>query len=72
MLKKKFSGFVAKFNAFCRDEDGLALTEYLILLGLLVAVTVGAVITFGENLAVAWNSWAVWITGLGTTGVAGT
>ena len=46
------------------EEDGLALTEYLILLGLLTAVVVGAVLTFGNNLGAQWDLWAEWLTGL--------
>lgn len=46
------------------EKDGLALTEYLILLGLLTAVVIGAVIAFGESLGIAWQGWASWIAGL--------
>ena len=47
------------------DEDGLALTEYLILLGLLTGAVIGAVIVFGTQLGAAWTTWGVWITGAG-------
>lgn len=50
---------------FKKEEEGLALTEYLILLGLLVAAVIAAVTTFGEELARIWGTWAVWIAGLG-------
>ena len=43
------------------DEDGLALTEYLILLGLLTAAVILAVGLFGTNLAAQWDAWAGWI-----------
>ena len=43
------------------EEDGLALTEYLILLGLLTAAVITAVGLFGENLGDQWDLWAVWI-----------
>ena len=46
---------------FRKDESGLALTEYLILLGLLTAAVIAAVLLFGGNLAGAWDAWAVWI-----------
>jgi pilus assembly protein Flp/PilA len=46
------------------EEDGLALTEYLILLGLLTAVVVGAVLAFGNALGDQWALWADWLTGL--------
>lgn len=42
---------------FQRDEDGLALTEYLVLLGLLIGGIVVAVTAFGDGLDVAWTSW---------------
>ncbi|MDU8913270.1 hypothetical protein [Aestuariicoccus sp. MJ-SS9] len=61
------NGFVylrGLFNRLRWEEDGLALTEYLILLGLLTAVVVIAVITFGENLGLGWQAWADWLTGL--------
>lgn len=49
------------FKRFKRDEEGLALTEYLILLGLLTAVVIAAVLIFGNNLGVQWANWANWI-----------
>ncbi len=47
---------------FKHDEDGLALTEYLLLLGLLVGGVIVAVTLFGTNLSNAWNSWAGFFT----------
>ncbi len=44
-------------RAFAQEEDGVALTEYLILLGLLVGGVVAAVITAGGSLNAAWVSW---------------
>lgn len=49
-------------NRFTRDEDGLALTEYLVLLGLLVGGVIGAVIVFRTGLAGAWTSWGTFFT----------
>ena len=46
------------------EEDGLALTEYLILLGLITAAVIGAVLAFGNQLGFLWNSWATWLQGL--------
>jgi pilus assembly protein Flp/PilA len=43
------------------EEDGLALTEYLILLGLLTAAVITAVLLFGNNLSDQWDAWARWI-----------
>ena len=40
-----------------RDEDGLALTEYLILLGLLVGASIAAISLIGEDLGLAWDAW---------------
>jgi pilus assembly protein Flp/PilA len=45
---------------FVRDEGGLALTEYLILLGILSAVVIAAVFVFGQNLGAQWSLWAQW------------
>lgn len=44
-------------NRFVRDEDGLALTEYLVLLGLLIGGVIAAVLVFSGNLSTAWESW---------------
>ena len=45
-------------RAFAQEEDGVALTEYLILLGLLVGGVIAAVTLAGTNLSAAWTSWA--------------
>lgn len=49
-------------GAFCREEDGIALTEYLILLGLLVGAILVAVAAAGNNIAAAWDSWGTFWT----------
>ncbi|PDT39534.1 MULTISPECIES: Flp family type IVb pilin [Sinorhizobium] len=49
--------FVAKVSAFAREEDGVALTEYLILLALLVGGVIGTVGLAGESLNGAWQTW---------------
>lgn len=48
---------------FARDAKGLALTEYLILLGLLTAAVIAAVLLFGQELGANWQSWADWMAG---------
>lgn len=45
----------------CKQEEGLALTEYLILLGLLTAAVVVAITAFGGGLEAAWTSWTTWL-----------
>jgi len=52
---------ITMIQCFKRDEKGLALTEYLILLGLLTAAVIGAVLLFGEQLGLRWESWATWM-----------
>ncbi|MFC3205004.1 Flp family type IVb pilin [Aquamicrobium soli] len=47
-------------RAFAAEEDGVALTEYLILLALLVGGVVTAVGLAGGNLATAWAGWETW------------
>lgn len=49
---------------FHDEEDGLALTEYLILLGLLTAAVIAAVLAFGGQLGILWQTWADWAQGL--------
>jgi pilus assembly protein Flp/PilA len=51
-----------KVRAFAREEDGVALTEYLILLALLVGGVITAVTVAGTNLSGAWDQWATWWT----------
>lgn len=46
---------------FVNDEEGIALTEYLILLGLLTLAVIGAVVLFGQELGANWQSWANWM-----------
>ena len=65
MIIDMIKNTVARFR---KDEDGIALTEYLVLLGLLVAGVIVAVVGFGDELEAAWNSWASWIdTSIGPT-----
>lgn len=49
---------------FVQSEDGLALTEYLVLLGLLITGIIGAVVAFGNGVTNTYESWALWISGL--------
>ena len=49
-------------RAFRREEDGIALTEYLVLLGILLAGVIVAVAAASENLAEAWESWGTFWT----------
>ncbi|WP_083203500.1 Flp family type IVb pilin [Ensifer adhaerens] len=54
--------FLTKVRAFSREEDGVALTEYLILLALLVGGVITAVTAAGSNLSAAWGEWGTWWT----------
>jgi pilus assembly protein Flp/PilA len=45
---------------FASEEEGLALTEYLILLGLLTGGVIVAVLSIGGSLNIAWTGWADW------------
>lgn len=50
-------------NTFRRlrdEEDGLALTEYLLLLGLMVGGVIAAVAAFGTALSQGWDDWGDW------------
>ena len=46
--------------AFGREEDGIALTEYLILLGLLIGGVITAVTIAGNSLETVWTNWGNW------------
>lgn len=48
---------------FRDDEDGAALTEYLILLGLVAGGVAAAVTTFGTSVSGAFTGWGTWVTG---------
>lgn len=43
---------------FRRDESGLALTEYLVLLGLIASGVMFTVLAFGGYLGENWRSWS--------------
>ncbi|MCA0997994.1 hypothetical protein [Alloyangia pacifica] len=50
-------------NTFRRlrdEEEGLALTEYLLLLGLMVGGVIAAVGAFGGALSSGWTDWGGW------------
>ena len=48
------------YRRFHSEDEGLALTEYLVVLGLLIGGVIAAVILFGNNLSNAWNNWGNW------------
>lgn len=52
-----------KVRAFAREEDGVALSEYLVLLGILIGGVVAAVGLVGTDLDAAWDNWDGWFTG---------
>ena len=52
--------FADMVRVFVREEHGIALSEYLVLLGLLVGGVILAVTTVGTNLSTAWTSWGDW------------
>ncbi|MEY9558949.1 hypothetical protein [Sinorhizobium fredii] len=55
--------FVSKVSAFAREEDGVALTEYLILLGLLTGGVIASVLAIGDDLSAAWKTWETFFEG---------
>jgi pilus assembly protein Flp/PilA len=66
-MMKKAIEFIC---AFGREEDGVALTEYLILLGLLIGGLITAVLIAGNSLENAWTAWGTWWDTLTPTGLA--
>ncbi len=67
---------ISMMKTFRKEEDGLALTEYLILLGLLVGGVIVSVLAIGGDLAGAWAEWATFFAGTDlnpttTTGTGG-
>ena len=57
---KKMKKTIETVRAFRREEDGVALTEYLVLLALLIGGVIGAVTLAGEDLSEAWGTWGDW------------
>jgi pilus assembly protein Flp/PilA len=55
---------LSEVRAFVREEDGVALSEYLILLGLLIGGVLATVQLAGTNLNAAWATWAGFFTTL--------
>lgn len=49
---------IETIRCFADEEDGVALTEYLVLLGTLIGGVMVAVTGVGTNLASAWSSWS--------------
>ena len=56
-----FRLFKLAIAKFVRAEQGVALTEYLVVLGILVGTVIAAVTVFGESLAGAYRSLASFI-----------
>jgi pilus assembly protein Flp/PilA len=52
---------LSAIRRFGKDDSGLALTEYLILLGLLTAAVIAAVLLFGTELGTSWGTWGTWM-----------
>ncbi|MDX1822718.1 MAG: hypothetical protein R3197_17630 [Paracoccaceae bacterium] len=49
---------ITMLQSFRQEEDGLALTEYLILLALLTGAVIASVLAIGVDLGAAWQTWA--------------
>ena len=58
MIDAYFRDLIVRFHD---DEEGLALTEYMLLLGLLTGAVITAVIAFGSALGGLWDAWATWM-----------
>ena len=48
-------------RSFAEEEDGASLAEYLVLMGVIVALLVTAVAFFGDAMATAFSLWGTWI-----------
>ncbi|SHH32862.1 Flp family type IVb pilin [Cognatishimia maritima] len=56
---KTFCRAIAR-SRFADDESGVAIVEYLILLGLIAGSVIVAISIFGESMGVTWENWAAW------------
>lgn len=52
-------------SAFVCNEEGVALTEYLVLLAILLGGTLLAIAAVSQNISNAWNSWGGYYVVLG-------
>lgn len=48
------------YRDFIDDERGLALTEYLILLGLVTGSVLVAILIIGATIDGVWSTWVSW------------
>ncbi len=47
---------------FAKQEDGVLMTEYLALFGLLVGIVCTTVVAFTSAMSALWAGWALWMT----------
>lgn len=52
--------FANLVRAFAHDEEGIALSEYLVLLGILIGGVILAVTAVGDTLNTVWYGWSDW------------
>lgn len=62
------SGITTMVRRFMHDDDGIAITEYGILLALLAVILIIAVNLFGSNFTTWWNGNVAGITSKISTG----
>ena len=63
MMIKLVALLAAKAKELKDREEGLALTEYVVVLGLVTSALVVAVVGFGGALQEVWAGWSTWIDG---------
>ena len=54
-----------------KDQSGLALVEYLLLLGFLIGAVVLSITTFGTALSTPWQGWSTFIARIAPAPTAG-
>lgn len=65
------SAAIRTVKAFRRDDSGIALVEYLILLAILSGSVVVAIFIFANNIGIQWQSWALWFSPANLSNVSG-
>ena len=66
MMIKIVALLAGKAKEFKAREEGLALTEYVVVLGLLIAGVVGSVLIFGDALDDVWTAWGTFMGDIAT------
>ncbi len=61
MPRRAAKQFHLRLARFCGEDRGVAVTEYVLLLSLLLAAVLIAAMAFDGAVGAAWDDWAAWV-----------